>query len=118
MDIIDIVLARALTPQGQIESYATLAQKAITNAASAVTTAEQAASTAENAADAASAALVQLSGITQNITQAAHNEIDKLAFQLVTTSSSDVIQNAIKVTYPSEEEASITGITKYYKTYH
>ena len=36
MDIVDVVLAKALTPQGQIESYAATAQAAVTKANQAV----------------------------------------------------------------------------------
>ena len=50
MDIIDVILAKALTPQGQIESYAQQARNAVTNANSAVETATTAANTAAEAA--------------------------------------------------------------------
>ena len=36
MDIVDVILAKALTPQGQIESYAATAQTAVTKANQAV----------------------------------------------------------------------------------
>ena len=115
MDIIDIVLSRALTPQGQIESYAALAQRAVTNATNAVSTAQDAVTTVNSVAEAAQQTLTQLQNATQNIAQAAQDEIDKLAFELVTTTNSNAIENAIKVTYPSEDESTIVGITKYYK---
>ena len=40
MDIIDIMLAKALTPQGQVETYAAKAQKAAQDAAAAEVSAE------------------------------------------------------------------------------
>lgn len=43
MDIIDIMLAKAMTPQGQIDTYAAKARKAAQDAASAVSTVEAAA---------------------------------------------------------------------------
>ena len=36
MDIVDIILGSALTPQGEIESYAARAEKAVRDAAQAV----------------------------------------------------------------------------------
>ena len=51
MDIVDIILARALTPQQQVAKYASMANKAVTNANTAVATAESAAETAQAAAE-------------------------------------------------------------------
>lgn len=51
MDIVDIILARALTPQQQVAKYASMANKAVTNANAAVATAEDAAETAQAAAE-------------------------------------------------------------------
>ena len=41
MDILDILVARALTPQGQIEQYAALSQKAIAKANKAISNANE-----------------------------------------------------------------------------
>ena len=51
MDIIDIVLARALTPQQQVAKYASMANTAVTRAAAALADAEDAAETASTAAE-------------------------------------------------------------------
>jgi len=42
VDILDAVIARALTPQGKIEAYATKAGAAVTKANEAVNTAQEA----------------------------------------------------------------------------
>ena len=48
VDIIDVMLARALTPQGQIDTYAARAGKAVSDANAAVTAAESAVSNIES----------------------------------------------------------------------
>jgi len=48
MDIIDIILARALTPQGQVNTYAAKAQKAAQDAAAAATSAQSVANNMES----------------------------------------------------------------------
>lgn len=116
MDIIDVLVAKALTPQGKIETYAAKAQQAVREASNAVTTAEAAAQSAEETAAAASQTLSQLQGVVDDITGAAQTEIDKLALQLVQTKNSDVVDNALKIVYPSGNQESIQHITKYYTT--
>jgi len=51
MDIIDVMLARALTPQGQTETYVSIANAAAAKAAKAEQDAESAIATVEAAAD-------------------------------------------------------------------
>lgn len=116
MDIIDIILAKAMTPQGQISTYAALAQNAVSQASTAVTNANQAVSVAETASQAANSALEQLQGITEDLTEAAHNEIDKLAFDLLSTVTNQSIDKAIKIIYPSEQEDTLENVVKYYKS--
>ena len=57
MDIIDIILAKKLTPQEQVETYAAKAEKAKQDAADAVATVEAAASNIEETQSAAAALL-------------------------------------------------------------
>lgn len=56
MDIIDIMLARAMTPQGKTEAYVTKAEKAAQKAAAAESSAAAAIQTVESAADEIAAA--------------------------------------------------------------
>ena len=51
MDIIDIMLARAMTPQGQTETYVSMAQAAAAKAAKAETDAQAAIDVVTNAAE-------------------------------------------------------------------
>ena len=48
VDIIDVMLAKAMTPQGQIDTYAAKAQQAVQNANAAVSSAETAVSNIES----------------------------------------------------------------------
>ena len=100
VDIIDVVLARAMTPQGQIESYAAQSQAAVTKANAAVSqietiteqtnanntkaaetlaAAEQAMENASAAEERIESALADIQGAT---TQQIDEEMDKLAISL------------------------------------
>ena len=59
MDIVDIILAKKLTPQGQIETYARTSQKAVANANAAVAVVEAAAEDIEEKQSAAQDLLEQ-----------------------------------------------------------
>ena len=98
MDIIDIILAKALTPQEAISTYAERARRAAADATAA-------AAVVENAAD-----------IVTNIEGAIHDEVDKVLFELLTISDTGVIQNNLQITYPSEQESIVQNINKYYTT--
>ena len=83
MDIIDIMLAKAMTPQGQTETYvsianaaATKAEKAKTNAAEAVATVEAAASTIEETQEAANDLLATAQEALETAQQAQINTLD------------------------------------------
>jgi len=81
MDIIDILLAKAMTPQGQIETYAAKAATAATQASQALSEANE--------------AIEYLDTISSNVGAAAATEIDKLALTLTQTDASSYISNNI-----------------------
>lgn len=102
MDIIDILLAKAMTPQGQIETYAAKAATAATQASQALSDANE--------------AIEYLDTISSNVGAAAATEIDKLALTLTQTDASSYISNNIQASYPSNKEETLTNVVKYYKT--
>lgn len=119
MDIIDVMLARALTPQGQVETYAAKAQKAAqdasaaaasaTNAAQALEDAAQTKADAEAALNDVQAALEALDGASANIDAAlVDTEIKKLTLSRsqVTNNSNEYYEN-LHVHYPDGSEAVI-----------
>ena len=83
MDIIDIMLAKAMTPQGQTETYvsianaaATKAEKAKTDAAEAVATIEAAASTIEETQELANTLLATAQETLETAQEAQINTLD------------------------------------------
>ena len=94
MDIVDILMAQALSPQGQISTYAALAQSAVTQANQAL------------------AAIQEITGETDGVT----NLIDSLDFNITSTNTEEYIKNQLDVTYPSEKQFSIDPLVKLYKT--
>ena len=70
MDIIDVMLARALTPQGQIDSYAQKSQQAVAKANQAVATVEAAAQDIEEKQEAANTLLEQAQEALETIQEA------------------------------------------------
>ena len=83
MDIIDIMLARAMTPQGQTEAYVSIAnaaaekaEKAKTDAEEAVATVEAAASSIEETQDAADSLLATAQEALETAQQAQINTLD------------------------------------------
>ena len=70
MDIIDIILAKKLTPQGQIETYAQKSQQAVANANQAVAAVEAAAEDIEEKQAAASDLLEQAQEALQTAQEA------------------------------------------------
>lgn len=101
MDIIDILVAKSLTPQGKIETYAAQAQIAATKANTALSEANE--------------AIEYLDTISSNVGAAAATEIDKLALTLTQTDASSYISNNIQASYPSNKETNLTNVVKYYK---
>lgn len=134
VDIIDVVLARALTPQGQIESYAAQSQAAVTKANAAVaqietiteqtnannTKAEETLAAAEQAMENASAAEARiesaLEGIQGATTQQIDDEMDKLAISLSQVSNSTYNSPTLVLTMPSGETKTIENLIKMYSS--
>ena len=129
MDIVDVVLAKALTPQGQIESYAATAQAAVTKANQAVnninTITQQTNTNNQLAAEAvenANAAIAALNAAIENMeesgsmdTVAVDAEIKKLVLSTSNSTSGGVIAKNLVTTYPDNTTRSIANIVKYYK---
>lgn len=123
-DIIDIMMAKALTPQGQIEGAAAQAQKAVRDANAAVANinsiTEQ---TQQNNTDAAAAladattALEDAQSAQQLVEEALEDiatAVDSMEFTVGTVSSSDVVRRDVFITYPSEKQETLTGVSQYY----
>ena len=131
MDIIDIMLAKAMTPQGQTETYvsianaaATKAEKAKSDAADAVAIVEAAASTIEETQGAANDLLATARETLETAQQAQLNipdteDIDAEVKKLVvnTNSVSGSTANTLQVitTYP-DNTLNTQNITKLYKS--
>ncbi len=135
MDIIDIMLARAMTPQGRIDTYAAKAERAVTNANAAVTAAESAISNIEtiteqtntnneaaaqalqDATDAISAAQTAINNIENiNLGNAIETEINKLNLNTVSESNNDVIIKGFELNYGEDGIDSIDNFIKLYTT--
>lgn len=119
MDILSILLAKALTPQGQIDTYAAKAQRAANNAAAAAQTLTNAASTqaaAEQALSDAQAALQALEGAGASVDmEEVDAEIKKLDVSVnqVTGTESNFAQ--LVTTYP-DNSTSTENIIQMYKS--
>ena len=134
VDIIDVVLARALTPQGQIESYAAQSQAAVTKANAAVsqiesiteqtntnnTKAAETLAAAEQAMENASAAEARIESALESIqgatTQQIDDEMDKLAISLTQVPHSTYNSPTLVLTMPSGETKTIENLVKMYST--
>ena len=129
MDIVDVILAKALTPQGQIEAYAATAQTAVTKANQAVnninTITQQTNTNNQLAAEAvenANAAIAALNAAIENMedggsmdTAAVDVEIKKLVLSTSNSNSGGAIAKNLVTTYPDNTTRSISNIVKYYK---
>ena len=107
MDIIDILLSRALTPQGQVGS--------------AVATAQQAAATASQAAEVASNAAEALTSAIEDMESAIDAEVKKMTFDFSSNELSDLNDiygksYDLNITYPDATTATIQNIAKLYYT--
>ena len=103
MDIIDVLVSLALTPQNQISSYAAMAQQAVSNANTAVTTATE-------ASTAATSILEQF----QNVTSAMDTEIKKLIISKNSNKSSAAVITNLITTYPDSTVNAVNEVVKYY----
>ncbi len=110
MDIIDVILGQALSPQGQIQTYAALAQQAVQQANAALNNIESITQQTNANNQAAQEAL-------DDIQSAADTEIKKLTLTLETLASKDnsIVQNLI-TTYPDNTTTTLNNVVKYYNT--
>ena len=97
MDIVDIVLAKALTPQ-QLADY--------------IEQAQEASAAAESAAADLNEILEQLSSVSGT----ADAEIDKITLSKNNVTSFDAITTTLTATFPSGNNATLTNLVKYYTT--
>lgn len=123
-DIIDIIMAKALTPQGQIATAAAQAQKAVRDANEAVnnietiteqtqqnnTTAQQASTAATSALQDAMSARAQFNSMLENVT----DTMDSMEFTLETATSEQAIQKNLSIVYPSTNQETLSNVVKYY----
>ena len=138
MDIIDILIAQALSPQASVGTYAAQAHQAAVEATQASADAAQAISDANTAIDAvknindlilfqseqptSSANKIWInSNQTKNVRVPAmtevEDEIEKLALELYNTSSANAISSTIRLVYPnSSQYQDLENIVKYYTT--
>ena len=132
MDILDIILAKSLTPQGQIDTYASKAQKAVSNANKVLSSTEEAMEnidsiteqtntnnqTALDTLDRANEALERAEQISQAIDESVievlDTEIDKIGISAPETAETDYVQTDIEMSYPSGKKARLRNINKIY----
>lgn len=125
MDIIDVMIAKALTPQGQIESYARQSETAVANANNAVaaidsitqqtntnnTKSQETLAAAEQALEDASAAEERIQAALDSIqgssTEQIDEEIDKIALSLAATANG----SKLTLTTPSGAKKEVEGWT-------
>lgn len=120
MDILDVVLAKALTPQGAVEQYAAQARQAATNANTAVnqatTAVEQANTALDTATSAAAAANSALEQLDTNISNTVETEVNKLLLNMTTGHSADAALINLSLLYNSQPLSTLNSIIKYYNT--
>jgi hypothetical protein len=131
MDIIDIMLARAMTPQGKTEAYVAKANKAAQQAAAAEASATAAIQTVENAADEIATAREEAASLLEEAQEALETaqsaqintldmedvdgEIKQLDHSINVAESGTVNTINLVTTYPDDTTDTDT-ITKLYKT--
>lgn len=130
MDIIDIMLARAMTPQGKTEAYVAKAEKAAQKAAAAEASAAAAIDTVESAADEIATAREEAAALLEEAQEALEtaqsaqintldtedvdDEIKKLEHSINVSESGAVNTINLITTYPDNTSDTDT-ITKLYK---
>ena len=128
MDFIDILVARALTPQGQISTYAAQAQAAVTKANKIVSDITAITAQTNENNEAAATALEQANQALESVTTALENldenivtidevqdEIDNLLFSLTTNVNDTAIYKNLVISYPSDEEETLNNLIIMYK---
>ena len=133
MDIIDIMLARAMTPQGQTEAYVSMAnaaaakaEQAKSDAESAVATVEAAASTISETQDAADTLLATAQEALETAQQAQINTLDiedvddeikklNITYEKVTDNPHGFYTN-LRIAYPDGTAKTIIDVVDLAKT--
>ena len=135
MDIIDIMLARAMTPQGKTDTYvakanaaAAKAEQAEQDAAAAVAIVTNAAADIQSAQDAATAMLSDAQTALETVnaaiaaigesgsldTAAVDAEVKKLILSTSNLVSNNSITKSLVTTYPDNTTRTISNVVKYY----
>lgn len=111
MDIIDVILGRALSSSGQIETYAAMAQKAVQKAQTALTqaqaivdhgtevtdAADAALTAAETASETAATVAAELEQLKSDITAAATTIVDQRITNLLEVTNVNVAENSAAI---------------------
>ena len=102
MDAIDVLIARALTPQGQINTYAARAEQAV----------QKATQTLESINE-----IVENLSEINNLQDFTNTEIGKLTLSISNANNSNSIIQNLLIQYPNEEQNQVVGTcVKYYTT--
>lgn len=131
MDIIDVVLGRALSPKGQIDTYAARSQKAAQNASAAAASAQAAVDNIDSITEqtnanneAAAAALGQVEEALQALEEAGQRidlndvdeEVNKMALAASGVATNTIYSQTLTATMPDGTTTrSAEGIAKFYK---
>lgn len=137
MDIIDIMLARAMTPQGKTDTYvakanaaAAKAEKAEQDAAAAIAIVNNAAEDISAAQEAAASLLADTQEALNSLnaaiaaigesgsldTAAVDAEVKKLVLSISNNNTNTMVSKNIVTTYPDNTTRTLSGVVKYYKT--
>ena len=114
MDMIDILIAKSMIPEGQADSAAASARTSAATATAAKTAAEASATTAAGHATVAQTAATDAANAANTAAAKATTEIDKLALELTTGTGNNYIIHNIDVTYPSGKTAALNNVMKLY----
>jgi hypothetical protein len=134
MDIIDVILGRALTPQGKVGTFAAKAEKAAKAAAEAKTSADNAVAAidtiteqtnanntnAQAALASADEALNRVNEALQTLeeegltTETIDDEIDSLLFNMTSSTTPESVTNHLVVSYPSGTVERVPNVVVMY----
>ena len=136
MDIIDVILGRALTPQGKVGTFAAKAEKAAKAAAEAKTSADNAVAAidtiteqtnanntnAQAALASADEALNRVNEALQTLeeegltTETIDDEIDSLLFNMTSSTTPESVTNHLVVSYPSGTVERVPNVVVMYQS--
>ena len=121
MDIVDVVLARVLSSRGQIETYAALAQKAVTDAKKAVDDIDSITEQTNTNNELAQETIGDLNAALEALAQAdiptmteVTEKICDLDFALSATTTSNTITKNLVIYYPDNTSKTLSEVVKYY----